>query len=68
MPTASAVAAWDWIVGFRISFPPCVDVLGNDSLAAAVINVDVSHDLLPAAPHSRERFHLPLRCAQELYS
>ncbi|MGJ3647084.1 hypothetical protein ACLB0R_01245 [Sphingomonas sp. GlSt437] len=41
-----------------ISLTPGVDVLGNDSLAAAIIDVHVPNDLFAAASHLRERFKL----------
>ncbi len=48
-------------------FPaPDVDVLGNDSLPAAIIDMDMAHHLFSAAPHPGQRLHLPLRGAQQL--
>ncbi|PSO12160.1 hypothetical protein C7E20_09470 [Sphingobium sp. AEW4] len=45
---------------------PGVDAFGNDGLATAIVDMDVPHDLFATAPHAGERFHLPLRGAQEL--
>jgi len=44
--------------------PRGVEVVGNDGLRAAIIDVDVTHDLFRAGPFTSEPFHLLLRDAQ----
>lgn len=56
---ASRSGCMGLIVNFSISLPPGVDVLGNDCLPAAIIDVDMAHDLFPAPAHPGQRLHLP---------
>lgn len=62
---ASISGSMALILIFRWS-APLIDVLGNDGLPAPVIDVDMLHHLFPAPAHPGQRFHLPLRRAQQL--
>jgi hypothetical protein len=53
---------------FPVSFSPSLNVLGDNGLAAAVIYVDMPHDLFAPAPHARQGLHLRLRGSQQLRS
>ncbi|MBS87290.1 MAG: hypothetical protein CMN64_08155 [Sphingobium sp.] len=35
-------------------------------MSAAIVDMDMPHDLFATAPHAGQRFHLPLRGTQEL--